>query len=277
MFKLILCTGLVLFNLIYHIFSIVYNMYDLVIQDHHLIKINMSVSSKIIIFLKKLFCQHNRINYMIDGFAQSQFSRPTTDTLRMCINLITDILLLFTNLMVLLKIIIDHMYTDTLYPIDDLNLSSLCYFILYYVSYIVGPNTHFFRDITIISYCLKIVSKILCSSSYVNSTYFNYYNRLSFDLTPSPASVLDLMLYELKISNNIIKLYISDPMIISYLHLPNMKISGNLYCFIVIGIIYVYEKYLKLNYATMDMAKMILSFVDIIPDSFYVYELIFFN
>lgn len=285
MFKLILCTGIVLFNLFNHMFFIVQNMYDLVIKEHLLIKNNMGNSSKIIIFLKKIILGHNKISDMTEGFVQSQRTRPVTDTLRMIINLVTDILLLFTNIMVLLKIIVDYIYITNISNITvfnsinpgGANLSNLCYLILYYISYIIGPNTHFFRDITITVYCLKILSKILCTSAYVNSAFFNYYNRLPFDNMSSPTSVLDLVLYELKITNNIIKLYVSDPMIISYFHLPNMKISGNLYCLIVIGIIYIYEKYLKLNYASMDMAKMILSCVDIIPDSFYVYELIFFN
>jgi hypothetical protein len=39
-------------------------------------------------------------------------------------------------------------------------------------------------------------------------------------------------------------------------------------------IIYVYEKYIKLDYDSMDTAKLILSAVDVIPDSIYVFELL---
>lgn len=265
--RLLIYLGFICFNLIYHTVNIIGIFYDLMLNDAYLVKINNGLYSKFKTFLLFILFENDKAKNMTEGVKQNG-SRPVAETLKIVFNFMIESLMFLINCIVLIRILHDVIkaYSDDNYMIK----------ILYYLSYVITPSANSLKMITIVTYGLKIFTKLWHSVLYVNSTYYNYCNRKITDYVSIPTVITELALYEIRITHNVIKLYVTDPMIFSYLHLAQTKFCGNLYCLTVMLIIYIYEKYIKLNYESMDMAKLILSIVDIIPDSFYVVELIFF-
>lgn len=265
--RLLLCTFFVLFNMIFYSASIATILYDLLIYENYQTKVDQGFYAKANTFVSFLLFGNSRSTNILKGIEQNN-ERPIAETTKICLNLIIEIGMLILNTICLFRLIIEYLDLGLMYP----------YFWVTWVQCILRiffPEDMSLKWLTVGICFIKILTKLWSTVLFVNVTYFDYYEKTIFNILSIPAVITELILYEIRLTHGMIRLYLADMIMFSYVHDFKTKLCGNLYCAIVMVLLYNYDKYIMLDHESMGMTKILLSLVDIVPEALYAYSHIY--